>query len=101
MIHYTCDRCKREIRTNEQSRYVLHMEVRAVRDDSFAHFADEVDHLNELNEMLETGDSGDVSERCDDVEQPGAFDLCPACCQQILQNPLGRETGFAIGFSNN
>jgi len=107
MIHYTCDRCKREIDPTEQARYIVQIDIRPVREESFAQFADEVDHLHELHEMLETVHHNDNGYQLNDVAaseevtQPGPFDLCPACYQQFLKNPLGRETSFALGFSNN
>ena len=100
MIHYTCDRCKREIDPAIELHYVVQLEVKPVRDDSFAEFDDEVDHLTELNEYLETNQPSVVCEHSGEAHRDN-YDLCGECYQQFKRNPLGRESGFALGFSNN
>ncbi|TWU65297.1 MULTISPECIES: hypothetical protein [Crateriforma] len=100
MIHYTCDRCKREIDSIDDVRFVVQLEIKPVREESFAPLCDEVDHLSELNEILETAPPCD----CGDDNATGhreSFDLCGDCYEQFRRNPLGRELSFALGFSNN
>ena len=101
MIHYTCDRCKREINPAHHTRYVVQIEIQSIDEDMICDFEDDVDHLTELHQMLE--ESCEHAER--DSETPlshrGQYDLCPDCHRQFLKNPLGRENFLAIGFSNN
>lgn len=115
MIHYTCDRCKRQIDTSEQTRYVVQIEIQSAIEEPTMVFNDDVDQLSELHELLE----GLHSESLDDesldelmqgeplgddhsqLSHQGRYDLCPDCHHQFLKNPLGRDAVMAIGFSNN
>jgi len=100
MIHYTCDRCKREINTAFETRHVVMIEIQSVIEGIPDDFEDDVDHLSELNQMLE--EIGD-DESCDaaDVSSRRRYDLCPECHRHFCKNPLGRENILALGFSNN
>ncbi len=101
MIHYTCDRCKREIDSLHQTRYVVEIEIHAALDGCANDFEDDIDHLSELHQVLE-----ELSGDCDDdhlaeSSHRGRYDLCPDCRQHFLKNPLGRDALLALGFSNN
>lgn len=102
MIHYTCDRCKREIDTAEETRYVVHLEVHPAVDlpESAGGNGDDVDHLMELHELLERVDDEDV-DGDDQVTHSQRFDLCSACHHKYLKNPLGRDATLLLGFSQN
>ena len=100
MIHYICDRCKRQINTANQTRYVIQIDIQSAVDHSQVELEEDIDHLAELHQMLE----GMNHEALDDETQAshhGQYDLCPECHRQFLKNPLGRDSMLAIGFSNN
>src|SRR5690606_29768598 len=102
MIHYTCDRCKREIDTAEEMRYVVHLEVHPAVDlpELAGGQGDDADHLMELHELLERMDD----DECDsDVQTAHSqwFDLCASCHHKYLKNPLGRDATLLLGFSQN
>ncbi len=101
MIHYTCDRCRRQINTADQTRYVVQIDIQSAAEGPFGEMDDDVDHLTELHQILE-GIADDVLE-CDSQESShrGRYDLCPECHRQFLKNPLGRDAMLALGFSNN
>jgi DNA-directed RNA polymerase subunit RPC12/RpoP len=103
MIHYTCDRCKREIDPLHQTRYVVEIEIHAVLYNGVDEFEDDIDHLTELHQVLaELHDHADQAD--DDATQSShrsRYDLCPRCRQHFLRNPLGRDAHLAIGFSSN
>lgn len=100
MIHYTCDRCKREIDTTHQTRYVVQIEIQPAAEMG-VELNDDVDHLSELHQLLEGLHlEGDV-EGCAETTHRGRYDLCPDCRNQFLKNPLGRDTMLALGFSKN
>ncbi|NND96084.1 MAG: hypothetical protein HKN47_02005 [Pirellulaceae bacterium] len=101
MIHYTCDRCKRQIDTASQTRYVVKIEVQTAPEEFSAELEDDVDHLSELHQILENLSDEDLQDTDDEACQLGSYDLCPDCHQQFLKNPLGRDAMLAIGFSNN
>ena len=102
MIHYTCDRCKREIRTAHQTRYVVQIDVQAVADDGNADYEDEIDNLAVLHQALESISDDPVSIVENESTLRGHYDLCPECHAQFLKNPLGRDLMIEqLGFSNN
>lgn len=79
------------------------MEVHAVGDqdsDGVAQEAD-LDSLSELHLLLEGAQSHDSVRDHDLPTHRGRYDLCPECYKQFLLNPLGRDTPFALHFSNN
>ncbi len=102
MIHYTCDRCKRSIDPEDELRYAVHMEVRAVFGNGETCGCDEHDdHLLELHEILERLEDAESDAVSDQVYNRQRFDLCPDCYQQFIRNPVGRESPVTIGFSHN
>ncbi len=102
MIHHTCDRCKRAIDPEDELRYSVHMEIRAVFGNGDACMdCGQDDHLLELDEILERLEDAENQDVCEDVYQRRRFDLCPDCYQQFIRNPVGREVPLTIGFSAN
>ncbi|TWT52599.1 hypothetical protein Pla22_02230 [Rubripirellula amarantea] len=100
MIHYICDRCKRQINTNEQPRYVVQIEIHSMADEVTLDIDDDIDQLSELHQALE----GLACDHLDDepeLDHRGSYDLCADCHRQFLRNPLGRDAVAAFGFSNN
>lgn len=102
MIHYTCDRCHREIDIDSEARYTVDIEAKAVFEPGSMNSAadDEGDHLLELHEILE---------RLDEEEDLGPeeevlhhhFDLCSDCYKVYSRNPIARELPLTIEFSEN
>lgn len=102
MIRYSCDLCKRDLDCEEDLRYVVKIEVYAAFDPTATNEDDnDRDHLQELQDILECLDQADDNQIGEDVYQQLRFDLCPQCRKKFLQNPLGRETAKALGFSSN
>ncbi len=102
MIHYTCDRCKRNIDPSRQMRYVVKIEVQTAPAEGLVELDDDVDHLSELHQVLEgLADEELIDEEDDNSTLNGDYDLCPDCHAQYLKNPLGRDAVLPLGFSNN
>jgi hypothetical protein len=103
MIHYTCDRCKRQINTADQTRYVIQIDIQSAADEPKSDIEDDIDQLTELHQMLEGMTDADIDAAENDSESShrGRYDLCPECHRQFLRNPLGRDAVLALGFSNN
>ncbi len=101
MIHYTCDRCKRQIDTEDQTRYVVQIEIQSAAEVPAGHWDDDVDQLTELHQILEGMVDEDLHCDAEATNHRGRYDLCPECHRQFLKNPLGRDTMLALGFSNN
>ncbi|MEN0109641.1 MAG: hypothetical protein AAF805_02855 [Planctomycetota bacterium] len=100
MIHFTCDGCGRPI-DEQQTRYVVRLEVYAAIDDDTHAGNDEDDHLEEIEDLLERIDEEDGVPVADDrLYQQRRYDLCAQCRERLLRNPLGRGVA-RTGFSNN
>ena len=110
MIHYSCDRCKRELEPSEL-RYAVKLEMQAVLEPvACAEIEDDRDYLGELNDLIECEDL--LGEDFDDeFNAPEAslpqensshhYDLCPSCAKALRRNPLSREMPMRFGFSQN
>lgn len=110
MLHYSCDLCKRPIDASTDVRHVVKIEVfQAVEDAGEtgccegSSRADEADHLEEMQDLLATIDERDLED--DGIFDEGTrslrFDLCDACRQRFLRNPLGIKPGKQLDFSQN
>lgn len=106
MLHYSCDLCKRPIDATSDVRHVVKIEVFPAIDaaqpcdchDAAAQ-AEDADHLEEMQELLEQLDECETDG--DDATRSLRFDLCDACRQQFVKNPLGVKSGKQLDFSNN
>jgi hypothetical protein len=108
MLHYSCDVCKRPIHPNSDVHHIVKIEVfPAVEDvacgcDDLDDFGTEADHLEEMQELLEQLDeSEDPRLSPDAVARSMRFDLCEACRQRFVKNPLGIKSGKYLDFSKN
>jgi hypothetical protein len=101
MIHYICDRCKRQINIADQTRYIVQIDIQSAVDEPIAEMEDEVDQLTELHQMLEGLSDPTTDGNGSESSHHGRYDLCPECHRQFLKNPLGRDPVPAFGFSNN
>jgi hypothetical protein len=103
MIHHSCDRCKRMIDVEEELRYSVHLEVKAVfgTHEGVEEEEDDSDHLLELHEILERIDDLENGAVDEAIYQRKRFDLCPDCYRQFIRNPVGRDTSLSLGFSSN
>jgi hypothetical protein len=101
MLHFSCDRCKREL-DGDDLRYVVKIEIHAAMDPvADEDLEDDRDHLMEIEDILENS-LDEASEAIgEDIYQRRRFDLCPQCYRKFVQNPLGRELKVSLGFSKN
>ena len=108
MLHYSCDICKRPIDTHVDVHHVVKIEVFPAVEDIADHGCcdggsqqDEADHLEEMQDMLERLDEEDLPAGLADGARSMRFDLCDACRQRFVKNPLGVKPGKQLDFSNN
>ena len=104
MLHYSCDLCRRPIDAKLGSRHIVKIEVFPAIEDGTpceCHEGAEADadHLEEMQELLERLDCEDAT--LDDATRTMRFDLCDACRQRFVKNPLGAKTGKQLDFSQN
>jgi hypothetical protein len=103
MMHFTCDLCGKGLTPGQDDRYVVKIEVFAAHDPGKLTEADlEDDHLEAVSDLLQdmTGQE----------EEQGAFpptskqfryDLCPACHQKFVRDPLSKDNSQKFDFSKN
>jgi hypothetical protein len=102
MIHFTCDRCKRAIDSEQELRYVVRMEIEAVMDPIHEEEPqDDRDYLLEIDEILARIDASETDAIGDDIYRKRRYDMCPECYRRFAANPLGREKKALMGFSHN
>lgn len=105
MIHFTCDCCKRPIDLQRDLRYVVRLEVYASLDTAEEGLDDECEHLEEIQDILDRlEDPADLAadeKLGDEIYQQKRFDLCSACRERFMQNPLGRAHSTVLDFSQN
>ena len=100
MIHVSCDLCGKSIRQGDDHHYVLKVEVFAAHEPPPLTEADlDEDHLEAVSEMLcSMEENGEVESR--PLSQQRRYDLCRACRERFLRDPLGKETA-KFDFSEN
>ncbi|MCS7238594.1 MAG: hypothetical protein NZ899_10040 [Thermoguttaceae bacterium] len=102
MIRYVCDLCGREIDPEEDSRFVVLIEVRpALRPPTVGNIEEEIDHLEELQRLLENLDDSQLEQPPAEVTRKFRFDLCASCRERFVKEPLGREARKIWQFSKN
>lgn len=101
MMHYSCDRCKRLIETDDELRYVVRLEIQAKFGDSESSDYSDADHLLEIDEILERQEDELDPMIAEEDYTRKRFDLCGDCHAAFLKNPWGRETTKSVGFSDN
>ena len=102
MLHFTCDMCGKDLLVNEDVRYVVKIEVYAAYDPMEITEEDlEKDHMEEISQLIEEMEDMDAEELEDGVYKSFRFDLCPMCQKKFIRNPLVRQPGTRLGFSEN
>jgi len=102
MIHFTCDMCGKPLLADEDVRYIVKVEVYAAYDPMEVTEDElEEDHLSEMSEIIERMKDMDTEELEDQVYKSFRFDLCPACHQAYLRDPLFRYRHLRLDFHDN
>ena len=100
MIHYSCDRCAKEL--SDEARYVVKMEAFAAHNPAELTDDDlDDDHMEAisqiLQEMEETGATPDLTP----TTKQFRYDLCHDCYRRFLIDPLGLDHSQKVAFSKN
>jgi hypothetical protein len=102
MIHFTCDLCGKTLLADEDTRYVVKIEVYAAYDpmeitgEDLAE--DRTDEMQGLFEEMEGMDAEDLEAG---VFKMFRYDLCPECHAAYLKDPLGRTLRQKARFEHN
>ncbi len=101
MMRVMCDCCGKELRPGEDHHYVVKMEIFATTDPTQLTESDlEEDHIEAISQMLQQA----TNEESDPFPPPCQhlrYDLCSACRQRFVKDPLGKEAAPKLQFSEN
>ena len=102
MIHFTCDMCGKVLLADEDTRYVVKVEVYAAYDPMELTSKDlQDDRTEEMQDLLDEMADIDPEVLEDQVHKTFRFDLCPECHAAYLKDPLGRATRLRARFGQN
>lgn len=103
MVHYTCDMCGKPLPTDEDTRYVVKIEVYTACD-AMEMDDDDIDEeiwgIEEEDERLEGTSHPDASVEHGEYKT-FRFDLCSRCHKKYLQDPLFLKLWNKTRFSEN
>lgn len=102
MVHYTCDMCGKPLLAEEDTRYVVKIEVYTACD-AIDMDEDIDEEIMEMEEAAEGRD--DIADAVDMLEngeyKTFRFDLCTKCHKKYLQDPLFLKSWRRTRFSEN
>ncbi len=102
MIHFTCDMCGKTLLADEDTRYVVRIEVYAAYDPMEIGPDDlDEDHADEIHDLLEKMEDMDPDALQDQVYKTFRFDLCPVCHARYVQDPLLTARRLRARFGQN
>jgi hypothetical protein len=102
MIQVTCDLCGKSIQAGEDLHYVLRLEVFATHEPAGLTEEDlDEDHLEAVSQLLSDMEETGSVETLPPATQQRRYDLCHACRERFLRDPLGKETAQKFHFSKN
>ncbi|MDP6379881.1 MAG: hypothetical protein QF662_00935 [Phycisphaerae bacterium] len=92
MIHYTCDMCGKKLLMDEDTRYIVKIQVHAAYDPLEISDEDlEEDYEDEMRGLMDSLSEMEAEELEDQVHKSFRFDLCPQCWEAYLKDPLCRK----------
>jgi hypothetical protein len=102
MIHFTCDLCGKTLLAEEDTRYVVKIEVYAAYDPMEIGGDDlREDHDDEIQGLLARMEDMEAEDLEDQVYKTFRFDLCPGCHEAYLKDPLGQQVRLRARFGHN
>jgi hypothetical protein len=102
VIHFTCDLCGKTLSGDEETRYVVKIEVYAAYDPMEIGADDiEKDHNDEIEELLEEMEGFDAEQLESQVYKTFRFDLCAHCHEAYLKDPLVKGARLRARFEGN
>ncbi|MFN0197013.1 MAG: hypothetical protein ACKVT0_09720 [Planctomycetaceae bacterium] len=99
MLHFTCDLCGQPM---SDHRYVVKLSVYPAFDPDEITAEDiEPDQLQLVSDTIEQMETSGQTELEDCGTKSFRFDICPECRKRYLKDPLARESGRRLKFSQN
>jgi hypothetical protein len=102
MVHFTCDLCGKDLTATGDHRFVVKIEAYPGFDPTEITEADlEDDPMEAVSQLLQRDESLSAEEYAATLHKGFRFDLCPACHEKFLKDPLGKESSRSFDFSKN
>jgi len=102
MIHFTCDLCGKTLLADEDTRYVVRIEVSAAYDPMEITSADlEDDRSDDIRDLLRRMEDSSADDLEDQVYKVFRFDLCPSCQAEYIRDPLLSARRLRARFERN
>lgn len=99
MLHYTCDSCGRDL---GRERFIVRVEVTPAFDPDEIDEVDlDADNLEKIADEIAAMESTGDFEYADCGARSLQYDLCPACRDRFVSDPLGQESLRRLSFSQN
>jgi hypothetical protein len=102
MVHFTCDLCGKDLTASGDPRYVVKIEAYPGFDPNEITDGDlDDDPMEAVSEILQRDEALSSDEIDTSLHRGFRFDLCPACHNKFVKDPLGKESLRTFDFSEN
>lgn len=102
MVHFTCDLCGKDLTATGDPRYVVKIEAFPGFDPTEITEDDlDDDPMEAVAQILQRDETLSSSEASSTAPKGFRFDLCPACHEKYVRDPLGKESLRTFDFSKN
>ena len=102
MVHFTCDLCGKDLTASGDPRYVVKIEAFPGFDPTQL-TADDLDDdpMEAVAELLRRDEELSARDASEPLHKGFRFDLCPACHEKFVKDPLGKDALRIFDFSKN
>jgi hypothetical protein len=102
MVHFTCDLCGKDLTACGDPRYVVKIEAFPGFDPTEITEDDlDEDPMEAVSQILQRDEGLSSEELTTPLRKGFRFDLCPACHDKFVKDPLGKESLRLFDFSKN
>ena len=103
MVHFTCDLCGKDLTACGDPHFVVKIEAYPGFDPNEITEDDlDEDPMEAVSQLLQREAQLSSEEAASTPMRKGfRFDLCPACHERFLKDPLGKEVPRSFDFSKN
>jgi hypothetical protein len=100
MVLISCDLCGKEMQPESSRYYVVRMEVVAKGKNELTDDDLSEDNLEQVSQMLQNAEDDELGYEEVPAREVKKFELCPACRNKYVKDPLNRES-YSLDFSSN
>ncbi len=102
MVHFTCDLCGKDLTASGDPRFVVKIEAFPGFDPTELTEDDlDDDPMEAVAEILQRDETLSSRDASEPLHKGFRFDLCPACHEKFVKDPLGKDALRTFDFSKN